>query len=68
VAAHATALLAVEVPQINGRARCDTGLDARAEACHAERQLRGDFPQRADPLLYDRDALAFGHETGLAIE
>src|SRR2546430_13458624 len=38
-ATHPVTLLAVEVPQVEGRARCDAGLEARAEARHAKRNL-----------------------------
>src|SRR2546430_11613442 len=51
-ATHPVTLLAVEVPQVEGRARCDAGLEARAEARHAERNLPADLPEGADPILH----------------
>src|SRR2546430_1292082 len=67
-ATHPVTLLAVEVPQVEGRARCDAGLEARAEARHAKRNLRGDLPEGADPVLHYRYALAFGDQAGVSME
>src|SRR2546426_11485944 len=67
-ATHPVTLLAVEVPQVEGRARCDAGLEARAEARHAERNLRGDLPEGADPVLHYRHALAFGDQAAIVVE
>jgi len=67
-ATHPVTLLAVEVPQVEGRARCDAGLEARAEARHAERNLRGDLPEGADPVLHYRHAFAFGDQAGIGVE
>src|SRR2546430_13967757 len=67
-ATHPVTLLAVEVPQVEGRARCDAGLEARAEARHAERNLRGDLPEGTDPVLHDRYALAVGDQAGSGVE
>src|SRR2546426_4603639 len=49
-ATHPVTLLAVEVPQVEGRARCDAGLEARAEARHAKRNLRGDLDRKSTRL------------------
>src|SRR5437667_11692616 len=67
-ATHPVTLLPVEVPQVEGRARCDAGLEARAEARRAERNLRGDLPEGADPVLHDRYALAVGDQAGIGVE